>query len=79
VAVALTFGVAAVGGTAWFLVAWLVAHEPAGDAVGEALGVAFGVLIVASVIGAVRGFSRRAEPSQGTDSTDPPEHPETNS
>jgi hypothetical protein len=66
-ALAFTLGAAVAGGLGWFLIAWLVVHEPAGDAVGEALGVAFGVLIVTSVVGAVRAAARRGS----TESADP--------
>jgi hypothetical protein len=80
-ALAVTLGAAVIGGVGWFLLGWLVVHEPAGDAAGEGLGVAFGVLIVASVIGAVasRRSSGTADPTDANNGTDSAEDPETRS
>lgn len=40
----------------WFMLSWLVVHNPAGDAFDESLGVAFAVLIVVAL---VHSFLRR--------------------
>lgn len=77
-ALALTLGAAVVGGVGWFLLGWLVVHEPAGNAAGEGLGVAFGVLIVASVIGAVAS-RRAADPADVNNGAESAEDPETRS